>query len=164
MDTWSAILVPLFFLAVACVLLVMHSRAWRAARDVGDAEERDYRRRQFRRRMQTSGMLALAAAALLVGQAIPRKAPVALVIGYWGGVVLLVVWIGLLAVADIICIKQYYGRIRADHLVQRAKLQAQLRRAQAARRNGHDENGHNGEDGRRADGDERGRDKGVGSW
>lgn len=139
MNFWAALPIPLFFLLFACVLLAMHARAWRAARDLADPRERDYRRRQFRRRMQTSGLLAMVAIGLLVGQLIPKGTPPTLVVAFWAGIVLLVLWVALLAVADMISTKQYFGRVRAGFMVEQAKLQSRLRRMQAARRNGHSE-------------------------
>lgn len=136
METWGNYLIPIFFFAVACVLLWMHSRTWQASRDSPDPEERDYRHRQYRRRMQTSGLLAGAAVALLVGQWIPETVPRTFRIIFWGGVVFVVFWVILLALADIVAIAHYYGRLRTTYLVERAKLQAQLRRVQAARGNG----------------------------
>ena len=139
MEIFLNLLIPLFFLAVACVLLWMHTRTWHASRVSPDPEERDYRRRQYRRRMQTSGLLAGAAVALLVGQWIPDAVPRTFRILFWGGVVLVVFWVILLALADMVAIYHYYGRLRTSYLVERAKLQAQLRRVQAARGNGQDE-------------------------
>ena len=139
METWGNYLIPIFFFAVACVLLWTHSRTWQASRHCPDPEERDYRRRQYRRRMQTSGLLAGAAVALLVGQWIPEAVPRTFRILFWGGVVLVVFWVILLALADMVAIYHYYGRLRTSYLVERAKLQAQLRRVQAARGNGQDQ-------------------------
>jgi hypothetical protein len=139
METWGNYLIPIFFFAVACVLLWTHSRSWQTHQNTPDPEERDYRRRQYRRRMQTSGLLAGAAVALLVGQWIPDAVPRTFRILFWGGVVLVVFWVILLALADMVAIYHYYGRLRTSYLVERAKLQAQLRRVQAARGNGQDE-------------------------
>ncbi len=138
MERWGNYLIPVFFFAVACVLLWTHRRTWRANRDLADPEERDYRHRQYRRRMQTSGLLAGAAAALLVGQCIPDTVPRTFRMVFWGAVVLVVFWVILLALADIVAIYHYYGRLRTSYMVERAKLQAQLRRVQATRGNGQD--------------------------
>ncbi len=138
METFLNLLIPLFFLAVACVLLWMHAKTWRVGQLATDPQEREYRRRQYRRRMQTSGLLAVAAVALAVGQWIPKTAPKAVHVVFWAGVVLLVMWIILLAIADMVAIYRYYGRLRTDYLIQRAQLQSQLRRIQSARGNGHD--------------------------
>ena len=102
-----------------------------------DDAERDYHRRQFRRRMQSSGMLGVLAVGIFLGQWIAEVARPAIVFIFWGGVALVVVWVALLAVADIVATKHHYGRLRQGVLIEQAKLQAQLRRMQEARRNGH---------------------------
>jgi len=135
MDPWTSLLVPLFLLLCAVGLIRLHVRTWRRfqGQPLEDVE-RDYRRRQFRRRMQSSAMLAVLAVAILIGQLI--TGPPVLVIAYWGGVLLLLGWVGLLALADILATKYHFGRLRETYLIERAKLQAQLRRIQSARGNG----------------------------
>ena len=56
-------------LLAATALMVSHVRAWRRYRsqELAD-EELEYRRRQFRRRMQTSAMLGILAIAIVVGE------------------------------------------------------------------------------------------------
>jgi len=51
-------------------------------------------------------------------------------------ILVLLVWVTLLAVADIIATKYYYGRVRHRCLMEEVKLQAELRRLQAARQSG----------------------------
>jgi len=69
----------------------------------------------------------------LLAQLLPRP---------WGffalcGVLLLVFWVILLAVVDMLATKFYYGRVRQRYLLEEVKLEAELRRAQLLRRNGH---------------------------
>jgi len=97
-----------------------------------DAGETDYRRRQYFRRMQTSTMLGTLAVAVFVGQWLTQPPWLGLV--FWGGVLLLLVWVGLLALADMLATKHYFGTLRHEHLVEQAKLQAELRRIKANRR------------------------------
>ena len=116
--------------------MALHVRTWRRAqRQELDTEGLDYRRRQFRRRMQTSAMLGILAVAIFVGQLIPEEATV-LIRVFLGGVLLVLVWVGLLAVADMLATKHYYGRLRQTYLIEQAKLHAELRRIQATRSNG----------------------------
>jgi hypothetical protein len=138
MDLWSSALVSSLLVACAAGLMVWHVGAWRAAgRGQWDAAEHDYRRRQFRRRMQTSAMLGVAGAAIFVGQLlVPWAGSALFTVLFWGGTVLLLLWIALLAVADIVATKYHFGRLRHDNLVEQARLQAEIRRLQAARRNG----------------------------
>ncbi len=132
---WS-ILLAIVLLLAAIGLMAWHVRTWRfTERHVRRAEERDYRFRQFRRRMQTSGMLGFVAAALPVGVAVMRAWPKIGVL-YWGGVLLLVGWIGLLALADIVATGHYYGRLRRDFAIEEARLHAELSHLQRIRGNG----------------------------
>ncbi|MEN6406862.1 MAG: hypothetical protein ABFC77_10350 [Thermoguttaceae bacterium] len=134
MDLFLAILISSLLLLVAVVLIVSHVRSWRAfQREPLDAEERDYRWRQFRRRMQTSAMLALLAVAVLVGYLIP---PGFVALAFWLGVLLLVCWLALLAAVDIWATKHYFGRLTHETLVNKLRLEAELRRLQASEGNG----------------------------
>ncbi|MCE5303159.1 MAG: hypothetical protein LLF97_08635 [Planctomycetaceae bacterium] len=134
MDLFLAILISSLLLLVAAVLIVSHVRAWRAfQREPSEAEERDYRWRQFRRRMQTSAMVALLAVAVLVGYGIP---PGLVALAFWLGVMLLVCWLALLAAVDIWATKHYFGRLTHETLVHKLRLEAELRRLQATEGNG----------------------------
>jgi hypothetical protein len=134
-DIWLMLIVSVFLLAFAVGLLIPQVRAWRKLPDLEmPQEERDFRRRQLRRRIQTSAMMALLAIAIGVGTLL--TSPPLAVLLYWGGVLLLLMWIGLLAAVDIWATRHYYGRLRHDYLLEKAKLEAQLRRLQSARGNG----------------------------
>jgi cytochrome bd-type quinol oxidase subunit 2 len=110
--------------------MVAHVRTWRRA--VGCAatrEELDYRRRQYRRRMQTSAMLAVLAVALFVGEWLTGEiASRWFAIVYWLATLVVVGWVGLLALADVLATKIHYDRIRHGYVIERAKLEAELRR------------------------------------
>ena len=137
MNLWSAIPIPLFLLICAAVLMGMHARTWRSVQEQEmDSAGRDYHRRQFRRRMQSSSMLGVLAVGIFIGQWISQVARPTIVFIFWSGVAFLVVWVAVLAVADILATKYYYGRLRHGFLIEQAKLQARLRRMQEARRNG----------------------------
>ena len=137
MNIYASAAVSLFLLVCAAGLMMLHVRSWRRDQEREmDAEETDYRRRQYFRRMQTSTMLGTLAVAVFVGQWVTRPPWLGLI--YWGGVLLIVAWVGLLAVADMLATRHYFGRLRDEHLVERAKLQAELRRAKAAAGNGRD--------------------------
>jgi hypothetical protein len=139
MDVWSSALVSLLLLTCAAGLMVSHVRTWRAAQTLApECRELDYRRSQFRRRMQTSAMLGLLAIAIFVGQILQGWIGSAtFAVLYWGGVLVLLAWIGLLALADVLATKVHYGRLRSEFQVEHAKLQAELRRIQSSRQNGH---------------------------
>ena len=119
-------------------LMAWHIRAWESfRRREADAAEVNYRRRQFRRRMQTSAMLALAAIALGVGQPLTVWVNSAWFTPlYWLAVLLLVGWMVLLAVVDAWASRVYYGRLQQQCRLEEIKLQAEVRRLQAVRGNG----------------------------
>jgi hypothetical protein len=134
---WSA-LVSGLIVAAAAAMIVGHLRAWREARDqVVDTRQRDFRWRQFRRRMQTSVMLGLLGLAIFCGRLLMLFpiAPVLLTL-FWIGVLLLLAWVALLAGVDIWATKYHFGRMRSDYLIEQTKLQAELYRLRNARRNG----------------------------
>ena len=140
MDLWSWILVSVSVLLAAGGLVRSHHRAWRTLqqrRDQLEPSEYDFRRRQLRRRSQTSVMLGLVGIGMLIGGLLIvwRAAPM-LVVVFWVGVMLLVVWIALLAAADIVSTRLYFSRLRRDYVVEQARLQAQLRRMERTRGNG----------------------------
>ena len=115
--------------------MARHVYSWREARRSGiQGEEFDFRRRQFRRRMQTSAMLGLSAVAVLLGQYL--REPPLLVLIFWIGVLLLVFWVVLLALVDIWATKRHFGRLRQAYLSNEAKLQAEIHHLRAARGNG----------------------------
>ena len=138
MNIWHSVLVSLFLLTCVAGLIRSHRRTWRRARQSElEAEEFDYRRRQFRRRMQTSAMLGVLAVALPLGDLLANWVESNIFQAvYWGGVLLLVVWLGLLVLADVIATKYHFGRLRHAYLLEQAKLLVELRRAQVARGNG----------------------------
>jgi hypothetical protein len=134
-EVWLIPLVSLVLLAVAGGLLASHVRAWRRLPEADyEPRERDFRRTQLRRRMQTSAMMILLAVALFASRFLPRS--VLPMLFYWGGVLLLLLWIALLAVVDIWATKHYFGRMRHEYLVERAKLEAELRRLRSTQGNG----------------------------
>lgn len=137
MDLLQTIVVSLVILLGSAVLLSSHVHTWRAVQaEPLEPEERDYRRRQYRRRMQCSSMLGLLAVAIVVGRLlidIFRSLPLVVFV-YWSAVVLVVLWIGLLAVVDMVATKRHFVRLRDHCLIEQAKLQAELRRRQG---NGH---------------------------
>ena len=138
MDIYSLALMSLLLLLAAAGLMVSHVRSWRVfQRQDLDAEEFDYRRRQFRRRMQTSAMLGILAVVMFAGQTLAEwlESPMSSVI-LWLVVLLGVCWIALLAVVDIWATQHHYRRLQDKCLIEQAKLQVELRRLQALQGNG----------------------------
>jgi hypothetical protein len=138
MDISFVALVSVLLLLAAVGLMASHFRSWRICqRQELDPAEFDYRRRQFRRRMQTSAMLGIVAVAILVGHVLTLwlRSPEFAAL-FCGAIILLVVWTCLLALIDIWATQHYFGRLRYDARVEQARLQAELRRLQALRGNG----------------------------
>jgi hypothetical protein len=129
MDFLPSLLISLVLLAAAAGLLVWHVCSWRAVQgEEVEPRELDYRRRQYRRRMQTSAMLGVLGVAILAGQVLtPRLQSRSFAGIYWSGVLILVAWMGLLAIADIVATHYHFSRLRTDYLIERTKLQAQVR-------------------------------------
>ncbi len=144
MNDLSSFLVALVLVATSVALVVRHVRVWKRLNGEGlEERELDFRRRQFRRRVQTSAMIGLLGVAIVVGQLLLDfvKSPRFLVY-YWIGVLAILLWILLLAVADMMATSAHYSRERSDLAVGHAKLQLELRKARerAGRR-------HNGKPG-----------------
>ena len=141
MDYLSSIVVALVLCASSAGLIAWHVRTWQRLQGAEiDPREREFRRRQYRRRMQTSAMLGVLGAAIFIGQLlIVWPASWLLLAIYWSGVLVLVLWIALLALADMAATSFYYSREKNNSLVEHAKLQGELLRArekEAKGRNG----------------------------
>lgn len=138
MDSFSVFAVSILLLLAAAGLMVSHVRIWRAFQEQSlDEEDFDYRRRQFRRRMQTSAMLGLLGIAMPLGCFLTewiRSGWFAAL--YWCGVMGVACWVGLLALVDIWATKHHFGRLRHTCIVEQAKLKHEIDRIQSIRGNG----------------------------
>jgi len=135
MHIWLTAILSLAMLAAAIGLMIWHVRSWRTMRSQSlEENEATFHWRQFRRRMQTSAMLGILAVGLLGGQLLPPS-PV-LQACYWGGMLLLTIWLGVLALADLAATRHHFRRLRHEYIVEEAKLQAELRRLHGHRGNG----------------------------
>lgn len=112
---------------------------WRYRRPPVDAPAEDllHARRQLRRRLQVSLLLAIVAVLIPLGDMLPffRRSPLAFVI-YWCGVLGLAVWIGLLALGDLASAQTYHRTAAARLRQQQRELQDQIDRYRAGN-NGH---------------------------
>jgi hypothetical protein len=138
MNFWYSAVVFGLLLLAAAGLFFWNLRQWRKVRPESiSKDEHDYRRRQFRRRLQSSAMLGAAGVAIFVPELLPQKItenPYFLL--YWVAVMLMVLWVVLLAAVDIWATKFYYDRLRNAYFHEKLKLEAELRRAQTTRSNG----------------------------
>lgn len=89
----------------------------------------------MQRRLQASGMIGLVGLAMLCGQFVPRDWPRTIAM-LWSGIMLVVLWVMLLAMADALATHQHFARIRRENLAEQAKLQAELRRLKSQQGNG----------------------------
>lgn len=131
---WSHLAFAAFLFTASGLLLWRHARVWRASRSEElDEREFDFRRRQFRRRSQASTMIGIVGIAVVVSLAIkdPLINPI-----LWLVVLALVVWMLLLALADMVSSYYYYHQLRARHTAEHAALQAQLDRLRRREGNG----------------------------
>jgi hypothetical protein len=128
----------------AAGLMVWHVRAWRAQRQRKlEPEEREFFRRQFRRRVQTSALLAVVAGALPLGQWIAQMAAeqadaawAKWAFAFWGLVILLLAWVAMLALADLWSSRLFFGRLRQRFWLEKTRLDAELRRIHGVGGNG----------------------------
>lgn len=106
------------------LLMAWHAKSWREA-DHGGLSERDaeFFRRQYRRRLQTSGMLGMIGVLILGHQWIPDNTTLAL---YWTGVLGLLVWTVLLAAGDFAASRLHYGRQMVDQQTEHLLLQREI--------------------------------------
>lgn len=113
-------------LIASAVWMVRHIQLWNRVRDtVLDARELDFRRRQFIRRMQTSGLMAVLAVAMFAGCWLTQ--PPLLVLFYWLMVVGLTGWLMLLAAADMLATRIHFARMEDECKVAQSRLRSQLR-------------------------------------
>jgi UDP-N-acetylmuramyl pentapeptide phosphotransferase/UDP-N-acetylglucosamine-1-phosphate transferase len=131
MNDLSSYVISAILLATSVALVVRHVRVWKRLK-AEELDEREYifRYRQFRRRLQTSVMIGLMGVAIVVGQVLmDLGVSWRSKVWYWIGVLGLLLWILLLAVADAVATSAYYSRERSDLAVEHAKLQVELRNA-----------------------------------
>ncbi len=124
---------------IGCLGINVLARAELAQAQMAEmaAGELDFYRRQFRRRIQTSALLGILAVMIFLGEllALWVNSHVFFFI-YWAAALVLVVWVALLAAADIWATQYHFGQLRQKCLVEQAKLHAEIRRVQSIRGNG----------------------------
>ena len=104
-------------LAVSALLIGRHLATWRrVAATSRDADERDFRWRQFRRRVQTSGLLGTVGLAISLGEVLPWS--VAKLV-CWAAAVIFTVWMMLLAVADLVATRVHLSQTASRELTRR---------------------------------------------
>jgi hypothetical protein len=116
-------------LLASALMIVSHIRAWRRHQREGlEPRELDYRRRQYRRRMQTSGLIGLLAFFLPAGEMLViRLESTWIALAYLGLTMFLVLWVCLFAMADVLATKRYFDCLRHANLLEQTRLHALLR-------------------------------------
>jgi membrane protein implicated in regulation of membrane protease activity len=131
----------LLLLLASGTLMLMHWRSWNNYRQQ-DLPQTDFhfRRRQFRRRMQSSAMIGIIGIALFFGamlflgheSLIPWFEDPVIIFVYWAAVFFITVWMALLALVDIWASQRYVNRILETDLLEQTKLHAELYRQKRA--------------------------------
>jgi uncharacterized membrane protein YesL len=109
-ERLPALIFGLLLVVGGAVMLFMHVRTWRSHRDdeTLSAHDRQYYRRQFRRRIQVSGLVVLIGIMLPIGdlEGLWKKHP-----GWWTAYIMIVLglalWIMFLAYGDLVSTRSY---------------------------------------------------------
>lgn len=120
----------------ACAV-AWHQWKYRQPEATADELSQAHARRQLRRRLQVSAMIALLGLLIPLGDMLPlfRKSPVAFFV-FWVAMLCLTGWIVLLALADMASAKVFHSRAAKQLLQQKQELEAELARYRS-RSNGH---------------------------
>ena len=129
-EFWSSLVVCVAMVGAALWLIHVHWEHWQEAEaDTSLSDrDRDHLKRRHRRRMQTSTMFGVVGIAILAGRLFPLDEPSVPSLLYWTGVLLLVLWMALLAMADIVATRVHFNVQRRKTEGERARLEAKLRR------------------------------------
>ena len=117
-------------IVIGLALVAWHLLAYRRAHEIAQPADLDFAHRQFRRRMQASVMIVILGAAIFGGQFVESQL---WGIYYWVAVLLIVFWMGVLALADILATQYHYSRQRDQERLNLAKLKAELARQNGPR-------------------------------
>jgi hypothetical protein len=118
----------LLLIGLSGLMLDMHRRRWRAARQDRSLSERDVRfaRAQYRRRNQASGIIGVLGAAIGIGPLVPPAPwPLVLYVVFLAGACLCIT---LLAGIDAWATRQNFARLRSEQLAAQIKLARELSR------------------------------------
>lgn len=131
---WPHLIAAGVIVGVAVALLVRHGRVWQRARAANlSAGDLKFAFAQYRRRMQTSAMLAVVGG--MIGGGPWVIAPLAVLL-YWLGVIVLVVWIVLLAGADMLATRMHFAQLETEQHLKQVKVHAALEAEQQKRGKG----------------------------
>jgi hypothetical protein len=120
------------------LLLFSHRRTWRRQQsdETMDAFERAHLEKRYRRRMQTSGMIAILGAAIGAGDFLVwRLGPLAATV-FWIGVLLTALWIMLLGFGDLAAARAHFRVSLARTRLEQERLRQQAAELRERRLNG----------------------------
>lgn len=145
MKAWLPMTLAGAFLIVLGVLMIRsHLRTWRRHRDDSSSlaeRELQFYFAQYRRRMQTSAIIALLGVLLFVGDVVlPRVLPdedfVEVFSIFWTVVLCLTLWIVVLAWGDVTAIRVHSKTVLNRHLGKQRELEEQLTELKKRHSNG----------------------------
>lgn len=124
-DSIPGIIVGTLLALFGAGLIHLHRTAWfhRQLDDELSEDDLKFFSRQYRRRMQTSGLLILIGFLIVIGDApyMPWKSYPAIFAIYWGGILLISFWIILSAIGDMSA-----SRLRSTTMISRIQDQQRV--------------------------------------
>jgi hypothetical protein len=131
----AGVLFPAGVLGLSVAMLLAHRASWqRAQARIRNAVDLAFRQSQFRRRMQSSSLLALIAPTMLVGMRLsPQRWP-KLYVALWLLVTLGTCWIGWLAFLDAMASARHFRQVGRERAMIRDGLKQEFERIIAARK------------------------------
>ncbi|MBX3411675.1 MAG: hypothetical protein KF708_03065 [Pirellulales bacterium] len=136
-DHLLALVAALTLVSVSIALVAWHVRSWRLIRaELPRGAERDYRWRQFRRRMQASSLVGVLGVAIYLGYLIPYQTMPRFFLAFWLMVIACVLWLSALAWIDVLATRTFFATRRHAIDIERAAWQAEVERSERARQNG----------------------------
>jgi hypothetical protein len=125
--------ISLVLIGLSGFMLDWHRRSWWAAEHDADLpdQERRFRRAQYRRRMQASGIIGALGAGIGIKSLVPvRPLPMMVYLLFLAGACACIM---VLAGLDAWATRQYYARLRTEQLTAQIKLTRELNAARKTR-------------------------------
>lgn len=139
-DWVVATMVGVVLLLTGLLLIRWHVRSWRMQKNDASLEhaDRTFFYRQYRRRMQTSGLIAVLGVLIAVGDALPamQRQPTLFTL-YWSSVLALTCWVILLGVGDLFATAAHSRSALSRVREKQRQLEQELAEFQSRRSNGH---------------------------
>ncbi|MFN0195136.1 MAG: hypothetical protein ACKVT0_00190 [Planctomycetaceae bacterium] len=139
LDALPSIVVGGLVAVFGAALMISHHQSYARRKLEGAWEEYEhqYHVRQYRRRMQTSGLLVVIGVMVLVGDAFIdwRNSPMIFAL-YWVVVLLLALWVIMLGLGDWVSLRTH-GKVLQSHEQRMQDLHRQLLSQQTPQGNGH---------------------------